>query len=196
MPIGAVATGAAASAPWAAAQHPAASTVQQGAVPALHASLALGGVLRPGGSLPPLQPLAQTQQPGAALWSTILPLPTQIGGSASPAVAPIPPEAARAALFMSQLAAMQAAMQEVPEDDASKRNSPRFCLASALRLAFRLLSASRSSFYQSHLSLHDGPTCAGWLCDLITCLAMLIPCWKHAIHGRYFVIQAPVVVYA
>ena len=107
--IGAMAPGLAAPAPWAAAQHPlaVASTGQQGAVPALHASLAHGGVLGPGGSLPPTQPLAQTQQPGAALWSTISPLPTQIGGSASSAAAPIPPEAARAALFMSQLAAMQ-----------------------------------------------------------------------------------------
>ena len=140
MPIGAVATGAAASAPWAAAQHPAASTVQQGAVPALHASLALGGVLRPGGSLPPLQPLAQTQQPGAALWSTILPLPTQIGGSASPAVAPIPPEAARAALFMSQLAAMQATCGDA---GFSKTTQAKEILHASVSL---LLSASPSVF--------------------------------------------------
>ena len=109
--IGATAPGLVAPAPWAVSQQPAAAAGQQGAVPSLHASLAHGTVLGPSGSLPPAQPLAQNQQPGAALWSTIPPLATQIGGPASSAAAPSPAEAARAALFMSQLAAMQAATQ-------------------------------------------------------------------------------------
>ena len=108
---GAMAFGTVASAPWAAAQYSAASTGQQGAAPALHATLTHGGLLGPGGAPPHTHHPAQTQQPGAALWSTIPPLPNQNLGLASSAVAPIPPDAARAALFMSQLAAMQAAPQ-------------------------------------------------------------------------------------
>ena len=107
--IGVTAPGFVAPTPWAVAQQPAAAAGHQGAVPSLHALLAHGTVLGPSGSLPPAQPLAQNQQPGAALWSTIPPLATQIGGPASSAAAPNPAEAARAALFMSQLAAMQVA---------------------------------------------------------------------------------------
>ena len=57
----------------------------------------------------PVARRAQTQQPGAVLWSTIPTLATQVGGPAPAVVVPNPAEAARAALFMSQLAAMQAA---------------------------------------------------------------------------------------
>ena len=111
---GAMATGPAAFAPWALEQHSATPTGQQGVGSALHVSLAHGGVPGPGSSLPPVLPSAQTQQSGASLWSTMPPLSTQIGGAAPFGGAPIPPEAARAALFMSQLAAMQAASQAAP----------------------------------------------------------------------------------
>ena len=110
-PVGAAAYGAAASAPWAAAQYSAASTGQLGAVPAIHASPTHGGLLGPGGAPQHAQHPAQTQQTGAALWSTIPPLPNQSGGLALSAVAPAPPDAARAALYLSQLAAMPQAQQ-------------------------------------------------------------------------------------
>ena len=109
--IGATAPGLVASAPWAAAQQPAAAASDQSAVSALHASLAHSTVLGAGGVPLPAQPFALVQQPGAALWCTIPPLATQVGGSAPSAAVPNPAEAARAALFMSQLAAMQAATQ-------------------------------------------------------------------------------------
>ena len=108
---GTAAFGTVASAPWAAAQYSAASTGHQGVVPAFHATHTHCGSLGPGGAAPHAHHPAQTQQPGAALWSTIPPLPNQSVGLASSAVAPIPPDAARAALFMSQLSAMQAAPQ-------------------------------------------------------------------------------------
>ena len=72
--IGAAAPGIVVPAQWAVAQQLAASAGHQGAVPALPALLAHGGMLGPGGSLQLTQSLAQTQQPGAALWSTITPL--------------------------------------------------------------------------------------------------------------------------
>ena len=50
-------------------------------------------------------------QPCAALWSTIPILAIQVGGPATAVAVPNPAEAARAALFMSQLAGMQAATQ-------------------------------------------------------------------------------------
>ena len=110
--IGAAAPGTVAPAPWAVAQQSAASAGNQGTVPAFHASLALGGVPGPGGVPSHTQSLAQTQQPVATLWSTIPPQSTQIGGPASSlAGAPFTSEAAWAALFMSQLAAVQAATQ-------------------------------------------------------------------------------------
>ena len=70
-------------------------------------------MLGPGGAPLPAKSSSQIQQPGAALWSTIPPLTTQIGGPAPAVAVPNPAEAARAALFMShwQLAAMQAATQ-------------------------------------------------------------------------------------
>ena len=65
----------------------------------------------PGGAPLPAQSSSQIQQPGAALWSTIPPLATQIGGPAPAVAVPNPTDAALAALFMSQLAAMQAVTQ-------------------------------------------------------------------------------------
>ena len=105
--IGATASGLVAPAPWVVAQQPAAAASHQSAVPALHASLAHGTVLGPGGALPPAQSSSQIQHPSAALWSTIPPLATQVGGPAPAVAVPNPAEAAWAALFMSQLAAMR-----------------------------------------------------------------------------------------
>ena len=94
------------------AQHSAASAGHQGAAPILHAPIALGGFPGQGGVSLHTQSLAQTPQPGTSLWSTMPPQVTQIGGPASSlASAPITSEAARAALFMSQLAAVHAASQ-------------------------------------------------------------------------------------
>ena len=108
---GAAALGAVASAPLAAAQYSAASTGHQGVVPAFLATHSHGGSSGLGGVPPLAPPLAQTLQPGAALWSTIPPLPSQSIGLASSTVAPITSDAARAALFLSQLSAIQAAPQ-------------------------------------------------------------------------------------
>ena len=88
-----------------------AAASHQSAVPALHASFAHGTVMGPGGAPLPAQSSSQIQQPGAALWSTIPPLATQIGGPAPAVAVPNPTDAALAALFMSQLAAMQAVTQ-------------------------------------------------------------------------------------
>ena len=109
--IGATTPGLVAPALWTGSQSTAAVAGQQSAVPSLHASLAHGPVPGPGGSLQPAQSHAQNQQPGAALWSTTPPIAASTGGPAPSAASPDPAGAARAALFMSQLAAMQAATQ-------------------------------------------------------------------------------------
>ena len=104
--IGATAPGLVVPVPWAAPQQTAASVGAQSAGPSLLVALAPGALPGAGVTGSPLQVVAQHLQPGAALWSTISSFASQIGGPIQAGVLNSA-DAARAAMFMSQLAALQ-----------------------------------------------------------------------------------------
>ena len=104
--IGATAPGLVVPVPWAAPQQTAASVGAQSAGPSLLVALAPGALPGAGVTGSPLQVVAQHSQPGAALWSTISSFASQIGGPIQAGVLNSA-DAARAAMFMSQLAALQ-----------------------------------------------------------------------------------------
>ena len=75
--------------------------------PPLHASLASGALPEAGATGPLLQSIAQIPQPSLALWSTISSIASQIGGPQPSAGVHNAADAARVAMFLSQLAALQ-----------------------------------------------------------------------------------------
>ena len=100
--------------PWAASQQPAAFAGAQIAGLSLPASVARGALTCSGATLPQPQPPAQKSQSGAALWGTVSTIESQIGGPSSAAAIPTPANGAQAALFVSQLAALQPSEHAAP----------------------------------------------------------------------------------
>ena len=105
--VGVTAQGLAVPALWVASQQPAVLAGAHSAGPPLHASLASGALPGAGATGSPLQSIVQSPQPGVALWSTIAPIVSQIGGPPPSVGVANSADAARAAMFLSQLAALQ-----------------------------------------------------------------------------------------
>ena len=101
--VGVTAPGLAVPALWVASQQPAVLAGAHSAGPPLHASLASGDLPGAGATGSPLQSIVQSPQ----LWSTIAPIVSQIGGPPPSVGVSNSADAARAAMFLSQLAALQ-----------------------------------------------------------------------------------------
>ena len=105
--IGATAPGLVVPVPWAACQSQAAIAGAHSAGHPLHVSLAPCALPGADATGQTLQSVAQSSQPGAALWSTIPSIASQICGPSPSAGLPNSADAARAAMFLSQLAALK-----------------------------------------------------------------------------------------